>query len=133
MRGINHYPQDIEYTAQATAPYLRAGFGVAFSTMNAAGEERVVIVQEVERTHRQKVDFDDVVGAIREAISEEHGLSVQDVVLVRTGRDSEDDERKIQRRLTQGYFCGGIGKLPTPPSDKEAVAASDGFPVSSQP
>ncbi len=111
VRGANHYPQDIEHTAQATAPYLRAGFGAAFSTMNATGEERVVIVQEIERSYRQKVDFDDVVGAIREAISEEHGLSVQDVVLVRPGAIPKTTSGKIQRRLTHALWRDG--KLPT--------------------
>ena len=30
VRGADHYPQDIEHTAQATAACLRAGFGAAF-------------------------------------------------------------------------------------------------------
>jgi acyl-CoA synthetase (AMP-forming)/AMP-acid ligase II len=107
VRGANHYPQDIENTAQATSPCLRAGHGAAFSIVNAAGEERVVIVQEIERSYRHRLDFDEIAGAIREAIAEEHGLSVAEVVLVRPGAVPKTTSGKIQRRLTHALWLDG--------------------------
>jgi acyl-CoA synthetase (AMP-forming)/AMP-acid ligase II len=101
VRGANHYPQDIEHTAQATAACLRAGFGAAFSVCDPGGQERLVIVQEVERSHRNKLDVDEIAGGIREAVAEEHGLSVSDVVLVRPGSIPKTTSGKIQRRLTR--------------------------------
>ena len=49
VRGVNHYPQDIEATVQAADPRLRPGFGAAFAVVDQSGQERIVIVQEVER------------------------------------------------------------------------------------
>ncbi|MBD0347198.1 MAG: fatty acyl-AMP ligase, partial [Coleofasciculus sp. Co-bin14] len=50
IRGQNHYPQDIELTVEKSHPALRLGSGAAF-TVEVRGEERLVIVQEVERTY----------------------------------------------------------------------------------
>jgi acyl-CoA synthetase (AMP-forming)/AMP-acid ligase II len=48
VRGSNHYPQDIERTAERTEPSLRAGCSAAFSVAHAAGHtEAVVYVAEV--------------------------------------------------------------------------------------
>ncbi|MEB3325164.1 MAG: fatty acyl-AMP ligase, partial [Cyanobacteriota bacterium] len=49
IRGRNHYPQDIEATVASSHKALRAGFGGAFS-IEKDGEERLVVVQEVERS-----------------------------------------------------------------------------------
>jgi acyl-CoA synthetase (AMP-forming)/AMP-acid ligase II len=107
VRGANHYPQDIEHTAQASAACLRAGFGAAFSVLDAESQERLVIVQEVERSHRHKLDIDEIAAGIREAVAEEHGLSVSDVVLVRPGSIPKTTSGKIQRRLTRTLWCNG--------------------------
>ena len=47
LRGRNHYPHDLELTAEQAHPALRAGSGAAFS-IEQRGEESVVLVQEVE-------------------------------------------------------------------------------------
>jgi acyl-CoA synthetase (AMP-forming)/AMP-acid ligase II len=107
VRGANHYPQDIEHTAQATAACLRAGFGAAFAVADAAGQERLVIVQEVERSRRHTLDIAEIAGGIREAVAEEHGLSVSEVVLVRPGSIPKTTSGKIQRRLTRTLWLNG--------------------------
>lgn len=107
VRGVNHYPQDIEHTAQATASCLRPGFGAAFAVADAKGAERVVIVQEVERSHRLRIDADEVAAGIREAVAEEHGLFVQDVVLVRPGSIPMTTSGKIRRRQTRTLWLNG--------------------------
>jgi acyl-CoA synthetase (AMP-forming)/AMP-acid ligase II len=48
VRGSNHYPQDIERTAERAEPSLRAGCSAAFSVAHAEGHtEAVVFVAEV--------------------------------------------------------------------------------------
>lgn len=48
VRGSNHYPQDIERTAERSEPSLRAGCSAAFSVPHAEGHtEAVVYVAEV--------------------------------------------------------------------------------------
>ncbi|MEO1378425.1 MAG: fatty acyl-AMP ligase, partial [Cyanobacteria bacterium J06635_10] len=53
IRGQNHYPQDIELTVQKSHPGLRRDCGAAFS-VEVKGEERLLIVQEVERIYLRK-------------------------------------------------------------------------------
>ena len=52
IRGQNHYPQDIEQTVETAHAALRAGCTAAFS-VEIAGEERLVVVQEIEREARR--------------------------------------------------------------------------------
>jgi acyl-CoA synthetase (AMP-forming)/AMP-acid ligase II len=48
VRGSNHYPQDIERTAEKNDPALRPGCSAAFSIVHEAGHtEAVVYVAEV--------------------------------------------------------------------------------------
>ncbi|HTJ03386.1 MAG TPA: fatty acyl-AMP ligase [Methylovirgula sp.] len=101
VRGRNYYPQDIEHTAQMADAALRPGFGAAFTITDAEGLERLIIVQEVERTQRNRTDLNDVAGNIREAVAEVHELSVFRVVLVGPGTVPKTTSGKIQRRLTR--------------------------------
>ncbi|HEX6864808.1 MAG TPA: fatty acyl-AMP ligase, partial [Thermoanaerobaculia bacterium] len=48
LRGRNLYPQDLELTAERSHGDLRPGCGAAFA-VEVEGEERLVLVQEVER------------------------------------------------------------------------------------
>ncbi|HEY9858613.1 MAG TPA: fatty acyl-AMP ligase, partial [Candidatus Obscuribacterales bacterium] len=77
VRGRNLYPQDLERSAERSHPSLRAGSGAAF-TVAIAGEEHLVVVQELE--FRQKPDTEAVIQAIRQAVSEEHEIQVYGVV-----------------------------------------------------
>ena len=55
VRGRNHYPQDIEFTAQSSHADLQAGGGVAFS-LDQDGEEQIVLVHEVRREAIRSLD-----------------------------------------------------------------------------
>ena len=107
MRGANHYPQDIEHTAQAADPCLRAGYGAAFAAPASSGDERVVIVQEVERSHRARIDVTEIAERIREAVVEEHGLAVLDVVLLEPGTIPKTTSGKIRRRVAKQLWETG--------------------------
>lgn len=112
VRGVNHYPQDIEFTAQATDLALRSGYGAAFMAEDSRGQEKLIIVQEVERSHRRKIDATAIADAIREAVSEAHGLSVHEVVLVAPGTIPKTTSGKIQRRLARQLWReGGLPAL----------------------
>jgi len=99
--GNNHYPQDIEATMQSAHPALRQNCGVAFSHVDHRGLEKLVLVQEVERTHRHQVSVDEIEKRIREAISNEYEIAVHEIVLIRPGSIPKTTSGKIQRRLTQ--------------------------------
>ncbi len=58
IRGRNHYPQDIELTVEKSYPMMRQGCSAVFS-VEAEGEERLIVAAEIERRHlerRQKED-----------------------------------------------------------------------------
>ncbi len=69
FRGRNIYPQDIEETVQQSHPFLVPNSGAAL-TVEVDGQERLVVVQELER--RKKDSLDAVFDAIRRAVSAEH-------------------------------------------------------------
>ena len=82
LRGRNLYPQDVELTAERSHPDLRPGNGAAFA-VDAGGEERLVIVHEVER--RRKGETAEIAEAVRRAVAAEHEAQVHEVVLIRQG------------------------------------------------
>lgn len=103
IRGRNHYPQDIELTVQKSHPALRPFSGVAFS-VEANGQERLVIVQEVERSHLRRLDVDEVIKSIRQAISLEHELQVYGIQLLVTNSLPKTSSGKIQRHASRNAF-----------------------------
>jgi acyl-CoA synthetase (AMP-forming)/AMP-acid ligase II len=101
IRGINHYPQDIEHTVQALHPALRQNCGAAFSVPDVTGEETLVVVQEVERTERNRIDAAEMKGLIREAVADQHELFARHIVLILPGLLPKTTSGKIQRSLTR--------------------------------
>ena len=108
IRGRNHYPQDIELTAEKSDPALRPGCGAAF-TVDADGEERLVIAQEVSQTAIASLNIEDVVRKIRESVADRHEILVDHVALIKPGTISKTSSGKIQRRATrERYLNGGL-------------------------
>jgi acyl-CoA synthetase (AMP-forming)/AMP-acid ligase II len=104
VRGRNHYPQDIEQTAQTAYPGLRPGGCAAFS-VDEGGDERLVVAQEV------GASFDGNAGAaaaaIRRAIAEMHELPTYAVVLLGHGALAKTSSGKIQRRACRASYLDG--------------------------
>lgn len=108
IRGRNHYPQDIEQTIEKSHPALRTSCGAAFA-VEIDGTEQLVIAQEVERSYIRKLDVDGVVAAIRKAVSEEHGLFVSAVILLKTASIPKTSSGKIQRHACkQGFLANNL-------------------------
>lgn len=101
--GINHYPQDIEFTVERCHPAVRPNSGAAFS-VEVEGQERLVVVQEIERGHSQNLDADEVISSIRQAIAEGHELPVYAVMLIKSGSILKTSSGKIQRRACRSAF-----------------------------
>jgi acyl-CoA synthetase (AMP-forming)/AMP-acid ligase II len=101
IRGNNHYPQDIENTAHNSHPALRRDCGAAFAAVDESDNEMLVIVHELERTQRHRFDADEILGAIREAVANEHEIAAGEIVLVRPGALPKTTSGKVQRSLTR--------------------------------
>ncbi|MGY3425700.1 acyl-CoA synthetase (AMP-forming)/AMP-acid ligase II [Bradyrhizobium sp. F1.13.4] len=112
VRGINHYPQDVERTVQSLDQALRENCGAAFSVPDETGDEALVIVQEIERTARHSIDTEAIKGRIREAVTDNHELSARDIVLIRPGTLPKTTSGKIQRKLARKLWLdGGFDQL----------------------
>lgn len=133
IRGLNHYPQDIERTVQRSHPALRADAGAVFS-VEENGDEQLVIVQEVDRLHRSP-RVGEIVEAIRLAVTEEHEVSPYAIVLIRHGSILKTSSGKTQRRGCRTAFLEGslnlVGqwRAPDRPAKKTAGEAATGIPA----
>ena len=103
IRGRNHYPQDIEFTVQQSHVALKSDAGAAFA-VEIDGEERLVVVQEVERKYRMRLVAEVVSAAIRQAVAENHELQVHTIVYLKPGAILKTSSGKIQRRANQRAF-----------------------------
>ncbi len=117
IRGLNYYPQDIEGTVERSHEALRPGCGVAFA-VEVGGDERLVVVQEIERLHLRKLDAVAVVKSICQSVSREHGIGVYAVALIKTASLPKTTSGKVQRRLCREHFIQGnlqvVAKCPVP-------------------
>ena len=104
IRGANHHPQDIERTVEECHPALSRHGGAAFSVEGDRGEERLVVVQELERAQRRGRDLEEIEDCIREAVAETHDVSPHRIVLIRPGSLPKTTSGKIQRALTRRLF-----------------------------
>ncbi len=101
VRGVNRYPQDIEVTVETSSDRLRTSGSAAFS-IEKDGQERLVIVCEVERGRNK--EWDDVISEIRRRVVLEHELPPESIVLVRAGSVPKTSSGKIQRHACRQDF-----------------------------
>jgi acyl-CoA synthetase (AMP-forming)/AMP-acid ligase II len=106
IRGQNYYPQDIEQTIEKSHPALKPGCSAAFA-VEVKGAERLVIVQEVERSYLRKLNVNEIVGNLCEAITAEQGLQLYATVLVKPGSIPKTSSGKIKRHACRTKFLNG--------------------------
>lgn len=136
VRGSNHYPQDIERTAESNAPVLRPGCSAAFSIEREDGEA-VVLVAEADGSPDA---LRETLAAVRQAVLDAHEISLDDVVLLRPRTVRKTSSGKIQRHANKAAYLAGEHEVllslrgtrpissrraPAPRSAREAPKASD--------
>jgi acyl carrier protein len=104
VRGRNHYAHDIEFSVKDSHPALREEGGVACS-VEIDGEERLVIVHEIDR-HRH-AESDAAMAAIRAAVVAAHEVTPFAVVLVRQSTVPRTSSGKKQRTACGRAFLDG--------------------------
>ncbi|WP_051356791.1 fatty acyl-AMP ligase [Azorhizobium doebereinerae] len=107
IRGVNHYPQDIEATVADAHPALRRDYGAVFAVIAEDGTEQVVLVQEVERTQRHAFVEAEVFAAVRAAVVNNHEVALAKIVLIRPGTIPKTTSGKIQRGRTRQQWLDG--------------------------
>ncbi|MGZ3460619.1 MAG: phosphopantetheine-binding protein, partial [Archangium sp.] len=114
--GRNHYPQDIEETAQNAHPALRPSCVAAFR-VEVEDEEQLAIVAEVDRQRYQEwkqagspaAAFVETLEAIRLAVAEAHDLQAHTLVLIKPGTIPKTTSGKIRRsHCRELWLKGGL-------------------------
>ena len=103
IRGLNHYPQDIEATLERCDPACVVGSKVAFAL--DGGEERLVVAVELE-AHAEH-DFHRLATIIRREVLQQHELAVELVLFARRGLLPKTTSGKIQRSRCRADFLAG--------------------------
>ncbi len=113
INGKNHHPEDIEATVARSHRSIRSGQCATFS-VDLDQEERLVVVAEIDRAARaeaSKGPGDDlskeICFAVQRMVSEQHMLSVHEVVLIRRGALPRTTSGKIQRLLCRERYVSG--------------------------
>jgi amino acid adenylation domain-containing protein len=117
IRGLNHYPQDIETTVESSHPDLQPGGCAAFS-LEANGEERLAVVVEVSPRASRKLrglgagassspEVAAIIEAVRAAVAERHQLQAYTVALLSAGALPKTPSGKVQRRLCHARLLSG--------------------------
>lgn len=123
--GRNHYPQDLEATAQEASSALRPGFVAAFAVpaneLPAAvfensdsglvfdaddSAEQLVIVAE-RAPGAGKADPGPIADAVRAVLASHHGVTARDILLVPAGSIPRTSSGKIARRATKASYVDG--------------------------
>ncbi len=104
LRGVNHYPQDIERTVEEAHESLPVGAGAAVS-VGVDGAEQLVIVQEAPRD--RDADLAEVCAAIRSQLGKIHEVSPREVVLIKPNSIPKTSSGKIQRHASRIAYEAG--------------------------
>jgi fatty acid CoA ligase FadD32 len=123
--GRNHYPQDLEYSAQEASRALRTGYVAAFSVPanqlpqevfdnphtglkfdpEDTSEQLVIVAERAAGTH--KLDYQPIADDIRAAIAVRHGVTVRDLLLVQAGTIPRTSSGKIGHRACRAAYLDG--------------------------
>ncbi|GAA4386181.1 long-chain-fatty-acid--AMP ligase FadD32 [Tsukamurella soli] len=123
--GRNHYPQDLEYTAQEANKNLRVGYVAAFSvpadelprevfenshsglTFDPEDQSEQLVIVAERATGGHKADPLVVADEVRAAVASSHAVMVRDVLLVPAGSIPRTSSGKIARRACRAAYIDG--------------------------
>lgn len=123
--GRNHYPQDLEFSAQEASRALRTGYVAAFSVPanelpqvvfdnphtglkydpEDTSEQLVIVAERAPGAH--KLDYQPIADEIRAAIAVRHGVTIRDLLLVQAGTIPRTSSGKIGRRACRAAYLDG--------------------------
>jgi fatty acid CoA ligase FadD32 len=109
--GRNHYPQDLEVSAQEAHPAIRPDHVAAFPIPGDETEKLVIVAERNRRIPLAQLDLAEVEDSVRAAVNVEHEMRVHEFVLIEPGGISKTSSGKIARAATRQRHLAG--DLPT--------------------
>jgi fatty acid CoA ligase FadD32 len=109
--GRNHYPQDVEITAQNAHPAIRPDRVAAFAAPVEDGPCLVVVAERARQNGGGPADVAEVARAVRAAVSAHHGIGLLDFRLLRPGAIPRTSSGKIARSAClERYLADGLAE-----------------------
>ncbi|MBY0587903.1 fatty acyl-AMP ligase [bacterium] len=105
IRGKTHYPQDIEDSAQSTSHYIRPGRQVAFS-LPSFDDNSLVLLAECSDDMSPTL-YESTCRHIRNAVAENHGVSLARIVLLRPHSLPTTTSGKLRRAESKAMYLEG--------------------------
>lgn len=106
IAGRNHYPQDIEATAQEATGQILRDVLAAFAVDRGADVEELIIIAERDPEADPAGDAD-AVAAVRSAVTSVHGVQPTEVRIVDQGTIPRSSANKIARRVAAKLWSEG--------------------------
>lgn len=123
--GRNHYPQDLEFSAQEASKALRPGFVAAFAVpanqlpavvfensysglrfdADDSSEQLVIVAERAPGAG--KADPQPIADTVRAAVAARHGVTARDILLVPAGSIPRTSSGKIARRACKAAYIEG--------------------------
>jgi glutamate-1-semialdehyde-2,1-aminomutase len=137
VRGLNHYPQDIEKTVASAHPSLRSNCCAAFP-LEGRDAEGLGVAVEVRSFNDE--DFGAIAAAVSTAIAAVHEVAVEEIFLVPLRAIPRTSSGKLMRSacrdgllastitITHHWRRAGEGDVAAQPVFGPPVAAADGVP-----
>jgi acyl-CoA synthetase (AMP-forming)/AMP-acid ligase II len=101
VRGLKHYPQDIELTVERANTSLRPGCSAVFAV--DADDDRIAAVAEIDPRRRSRSEapsLGSIIEDIRIGVAERHGIQLSAVVILPVGALPKTTSGKLRR-----YAC----------------------------
>ena len=97
IRGRNIYPYDIERTIEESHATFQKGGCAVFSMAKKESGEEVIAVQEIARTARHSLAFDELAGVVRKNVTRNHDIRLNRLYFVTPGFIPRTTSGKIKR------------------------------------
>ena len=113
VRGVKHFPQDLEHTAEGAHAAVRRGCVAAVAVGTAVGGDVIGILAEIEpRRLDQELEIAGVLDLISTTVCEAHGVRPGVVALLPAGVLPKTTSGKLQRFLCrEGWLAGAFPVL----------------------
>jgi acyl-CoA synthetase (AMP-forming)/AMP-acid ligase II/acyl carrier protein len=122
IRGRNHYPHDLERSAQNA--HEAVDMGAAFS-IEVNGHEELALVHQWRREYRD-ADHNQIIHAIRTAIVAEHEIDPHAIVLIRPASLPITSSGKVQRQQCRDMYLRGELQVTTEWVNQHCAGELDG-------
>ena len=106
VRGKKHHPEELEATLAAALAGLGSGLRVAFAVEAAEGSH-IILAQELDRHDVNRADLGEAIKTAFGAIVEQHGIRVDDILLLRPAAIARTTSGKVQRHRCKADFEAG--------------------------